>query len=204
MSWLAKPRFLAGSPIRPAMLWKAAGQLQRIARHTSAAKGEKAFTRAVRPVPLKIISVSKGNSPGAETMAGEWLDKLQRYTQASELVVRPNPKKSSEPEMAMQAEGERILRALSPQDMLVVLDERGKEATSEGFAELLAKAGDNGRPSIAFCIGGPHGHSSEVRGRADVMLRLSGCVLNHQVARIVLLEQLYRAWTILRGEPYHH
>lgn len=118
----------------------------------------------------------------------------------------------------------------------MVLDERGKEATSEGFAELLAKvhnhklhcarwspciavlvgarslsvpardhahacacatpegapqyrtvccpgqAGDNGRPSIAFCIGGPHGHSSEVRGRANVMLRLSGCVLNHQVS----------------------
>ncbi|CAK0783548.1 hypothetical protein CVIRNUC_006747 [Coccomyxa viridis] len=185
-------------------LWSATRQLRNAALHVSATKSDKPFARAVRPIPLRIISVGKGSSSGAELVAGEWLVKLRRYTQASELVIRPNPKKAGAPEAAMHAEGERILKAVSPQDLVVVLDERGKEATSEGLAALLAKAGDDGVPCIDFCIGGPHGHSSEVRKRADSMLRLSGCVLNHQVARIVLLEQLYRSWTIIRGEPYHH
>ena len=65
-------------------------------------------------------------------------------------------------------------------------------------------AGDISAASVTFCIGGPFGHHADVRTRADVVLSLSKCVLNHQVARIMLLEQLYRAWTITRGEPYHH
>jgi 23S rRNA (pseudouridine1915-N3)-methyltransferase len=65
-------------------------------------------------------------------------------------------------------------------------------------------AGDSRASSLIFCIGGPYGLTEEVRSRADVCIRLSDCVLNHQVARVVLLEQLYRAWTIIRREPYHH
>ncbi|BDA49760.1 Ribosomal RNA large subunit methyltransferase H [Coccomyxa sp. Obi] len=165
---------------------------------------QRPYTRAVRPVPLKIVAVSKNNSQGAELMAGEWLEKLQRYAEASEVVIRPNPKNAADPKVAVQAEGERVLKMLRPQDRVVVLDERGKEATSEKIAEMIAEAGDEGVGALVFCIGGPHGHSSEVRKRADSMLRLSACVLNHQVARVVLLEQLYRGWTILKGEPYHH
>lgn len=65
-------------------------------------------------------------------------------------------------------------------------------------------AGDRSSRSVAFCIGGPYGHTDAVRERADATVSLSKCVLNHQIARLVLLEQLYRAWTIIRGEPYHH
>lgn len=65
-------------------------------------------------------------------------------------------------------------------------------------------AGDASSKSILFCIGGPYGHTEAVRDRADQVIRLSDLVLNHQVARVVLLEQIYRGWTIIRNEPYHH
>ena len=64
--------------------------------------------------------------------------------------------------------------------------------------------GDISAANAVFCIGGPHGHHADVRHRADTVLSVSKCVLNHQVARVVLLEQLYRAWTIIRREGYHH
>jgi len=65
-------------------------------------------------------------------------------------------------------------------------------------------AGDASSKAIVFCIGGPYGHTDAMRGRANEVIRLSDCVLNHQVARVVLLEQIYRGWTIIRNEPYHH
>ena len=88
----------------------------------------------------------------------------------------------------------------------MLLDERGREVTSEGVADLIAHAGDaaRGGGGLTLLVGGPYGHADAVRARADVSVRLSRCVLNHAVARVVLLEQLYRGWTILRGEPYHH
>ncbi|PNH02247.1 putative RNA methyltransferase At5g10620, partial [Tetrabaena socialis] len=125
------------------------------------------------------------------------------YAPVSSIAIKPNPRNSPDPAIQREAEGEKVLKALEPRDFVVVLDERGQELRSEDLARLVAAAGDDGRP-LAFCIGGPYGHSDAVRARADRMVRLSVMVLNHQVAVVVLLEQLYRAWTILRGVPYHH
>lgn len=97
-----------------------------------------------------------------------------------------------------------MLKLIMPQDHVVLLDERGKALSSVGMAELVAEAGDRGVASLVFCVGGPWGHSKEVRSRANDTIKLSDMVLNHQIAHMVLLEQIYRAWTILRGEPYHH
>lgn len=74
---------------------------------------------------------------------------------------------------------------------------------SEEFAERIARVG-NECSRIVVAIGGPYGHDDAMRQRADWLLRLSDMVLNHKVARVVVLEQIYRAWTIIRGEPYHH
>jgi len=164
----------------------------------------KQLARAIRPVPIKLITVSKGIPPGTSAMAGEWAEKLRRYTSLTEHMVKSNPKKASEPDVIMQSEAERVLKLITPQERVVVLDERGKDITSEGLANLIAKAGDDGVTSLAFCIGGPYGHDESVRRRGDSMIRLSSLVLNHQVAQVVLLEALYRSHTILRGEPYHH
>lgn len=96
-----------------------------------------------------------------------------------------------------------VLRAITPGERVVLLDERGRDASSEDFARLLIKASDEGTP-LCFVIGGPFGHGAAVTQRADESVRLSQLVLNHSVAYIVLVEQLYRAWTIVSGQPYHH
>lgn len=161
------------------------------------------LARDVRPVPIKLVSVGKGNSAGASLMAEEWLAKLRRYTTVTEIQLKPNPKKSTVPEIQMSTEAEKVLKALAARDFVVILDERGRSITSEGVAELIAAAGDAGTP-LAFCVGGPYGHGEAVRSRANDCISLSRLVLNHQVAYIVLVEQLYRGWTILSGAPYHH
>jgi len=96
-----------------------------------------------------------------------------------------------------------VLKAIAAGERVILLDERGKDASSEDIARLLIKASDDGTP-LCFVIGGPFGHGTAVMQRADESVRLSRMVLNHSVAYVVLIEQLYRAWTIVRGEPYHH
>ncbi|DBB04058.1 TPA: hypothetical protein ACH3X1_013112 [Trebouxia sp. C0004] len=164
----------------------------------------KSFARAVRPVKIKLITVAKGNSKGAEALAREWTDKISRYTQLEHLQVKPNPKKAASSIVAVQSEGEKVLKLITPQDYMVLLDENGKAVSSQGMANFIAEAGDRGVANLVFCIGGPYGHSTDVRSRANETMKLSDMVLNHQIAHMVLLEQIYRAWTILRGEPYHH
>ena len=162
---------------------------------------------AARAVPITVLTVGKGNSEGAALMAGEWGGKLRRYAPLTEAVVKPNPRGAKDVAVAVRDEGERVLKALAAQPPgahVVLLDERGRELTSEQLAALLRRAGDAGWPALCFVLGGPFGHAASVKERADDSVRLSKMVLNHQVAHVVLLEQLYRAWTILRGEPYHH
>ena len=161
-------------------------------------------TRARARLPITLITVSRGGGPATDRACEEWSAKIARYVAFDEKVVRPNPKNAKDPIAQMRAEGERVMKHVQPDDFVVALDERGKDLTSEGFAALLADAGDAGKRSVVFALGGPFGHDDAVRRRADVQLRLGAMVMNHQVARIVALEQMYRAWTILRGEPYHH
>jgi 23S rRNA (pseudouridine1915-N3)-methyltransferase len=163
------------------------------------------LARAVRPIPLKLISVAKGTaSKDGNAFGNEWADKVRRYTQLEEIQIKPNPMNTKDPKIAKVQEGERVLKAVNAGERLIVLDERGRDLSSEDFAKLLATASDEGWPAVVFAIGGPYGHAPEVRERADDVVKLSSCVLNHAVARVVLLEQIYRGWTILRGEPYHH
>ncbi|GLC47927.1 hypothetical protein PLESTB_000040600 [Pleodorina starrii] len=159
--------------------------------------------RDVHIMPMTVIIVSKESSKGGKMFADELFDKVSRYTSVRINAIKPNPRNSQIPEEQRVAEGQKVLKAIEGRDYVVVLDERGQELSSEGLADLVAAAGDVNRP-LVFCIGGPYGHSDAVRGRADRMVRLSSMVLNHQVALVVLLEQLYRACTILRGVPYHH
>jgi 23S rRNA (pseudouridine1915-N3)-methyltransferase len=162
------------------------------------------LARATRPVPIKIVSVGKGSGKGAALMAEEWTSKAARYAPVQLLQIKPNPLNAKDTAAAVAAEGQRVLQALGPGDRLVLLDERGRELRSEDMAALLARAGDDNVRGLVFAIGGPYGHGEAVRRRADDVVRLSALVLNHEVAKIVLAEQIYRGWSILRGEPYHH
>lgn len=159
---------------------------------------------AVRALPMRLVSVGKSRSPGTQLLTGHYTAKIRRYCAFEDMQVRSNPKNSSNPDIQVAAEGERVLRSISPGDFLLVLDERGRTVTSEQLAVIFASAGESSASSLIICIGGPYGHSNAVRERANAMVCLSSMVLNHEVALIVALEQVYRAWTILRGEKYHH
>ncbi|MBL8001553.1 MAG: 23S rRNA (pseudouridine(1915)-N(3))-methyltransferase RlmH [Flavobacteriales bacterium] len=103
-----------------------------------------------------------------------------------------------------RVEGARILAALGPGERVVVLDERGMGLTSPAFASRLGAWRDQGVRQVAFVVGGAYGHTDEVRRRADLLLALSAMTFPHQLVRVLFAEQLYRAYQILAGRPYHH
>ena len=102
------------------------------------------------------------------------------------------------------AEGEAILRQLADGDYVTLLDERGEEYRSVEFALWLQKRLNSGVKRLVLVIGGPYGFSDEVYARADGRLSLSRMTFSHQIVRAIFAEQIYRAFTILNNEPYHH
>ncbi|MDE6243775.1 MAG: 23S rRNA (pseudouridine(1915)-N(3))-methyltransferase RlmH, partial [Muribaculaceae bacterium] len=108
------------------------------------------------------------------------------------------------PQQRKQAEGKIILDSIQPSDFLMLLDERGKQFTSIAFAEMLQKRMASGLKRLVFLVGGPYGFSQEVYDRADAKISLSTMTFSHEMVRLFFAEQIYRAMTILRGEPYHH
>jgi 23S rRNA (pseudouridine1915-N3)-methyltransferase len=107
-------------------------------------------------------------------------------------------------EMVKAKEGESILKNLQDGDFLVLLDVSGKEISSEEFAEQIQKWGVDGVRRVVFAVGGAYGFSGSVYERAQLKISLSRMTFSHQMVRLIFVEQLYRAFTIIRGEPYHH
>jgi len=105
--------------------------------------------------------------------------------------------------LACQQEGKNLLKATGQAGFLISLDPRGISMSSEGLAGLVKKWEIDGPHHVAVLIGGPHGLSDEVRGRSNLLLSLSSMTFPHQMVRLILLEQVYRAYTINRGLPYH-
>ncbi len=103
-----------------------------------------------------------------------------------------------------EREGQAMLSALQPGDVVVLLDEKGKEFTSREFAARIDRRMVQGIKRLVFVIGGPYGFSREMYDRADEKISLSRMTFTHEMARLFFVEQVYRAMTILRGEPYHH
>jgi 23S rRNA (pseudouridine1915-N3)-methyltransferase len=143
---------------------------------------------------LKVISIGKDRAGLFAPGVAEYTERLQHYAKTT-LVELPESKNLS-------AEGEATLGKLAERDLLVALDERGKPLSSVELAQWVAKQQQTGK-DLAFAIGGDEGLAPEVRERAALVLSLSRLTLPHRLARLVLLEQLYRAFTIIRGEPYH-
>ena len=151
-----------------------------------------------------LILVGKTTERHFQTGIDDYCRRLVHYV-PFEVVVVPELKNSralSEDQQRVK-EGEAILKAVQPGDMLVLLDEHGKEMRSVEFATWIEKRWQ-GSKRLLFCIGGPYGFSPAVYGRADEMISLSKMTFSHQMVRLVFVEQLYRACTIIRGEKYHH
>ncbi len=148
---------------------------------------------------LTVLSVGKDRSglfvPGVEEYAG----RLQHYARTE---LKELPESQASGDKARTEEGAALLKKLTPKDVVVALDERGKDLSTLEFAQWLGKQLQAGK-DLAFLIGGDEGLSEEVRSKAGLVLRLSRFTLPHRLARLVLMEQLYRAFTVVRGEAYH-
>ncbi|CAN8256708.1 unnamed protein product [Cochlearia groenlandica] len=160
--------------------------------------------QAVRALPIRVITVGKNRSQGVRHLVDEYKNKLKPYCSFEDSLVRSNPRNAQDVRAQVEDEDLAMMKLIGSDDWVVVLDERGRDIDSEQMAELLGDAGNSGASKISFCIGGAYGHGTQVRNRANVKIRLSSMVMNHQIALVVLMEQLYRAWTILKGQKYHH
>lgn len=134
-----------------------------------------------------------------------YVSRLKHYV-PFKMVVLPVSRSSgvSSARRIKNEEAEGIVRYLKPDDYLVLLDERGKEYTSAGFADFLQGKMNSGLRNLVFLVGGPYGFDESIVARANGMLSLSLMTFPHQMVRLFFIEQLYRAMTILRNEGYHH
>ena len=135
---------------------------------------------------------------------GDYQERIGHYMPFNITVIPAlkNTKSLSE-DQQKQAEGELILRLIQPSDTVALLDEHGAERTSMEMATWLTRKQQTAR-RLVFIIGGPYGFSADVYGRADEKISLSRMTFSHQMVRLIFVEQLYRACTIIRGESYHH
>ncbi len=138
-------------------------------------------------------------------MVSEYENRLKHYVKF-ELEVIPdlkNTKNLSETEQKEQ-EGQLILKKLNTSDALILLDENGKHYSSMEFSKYLQKKMNSGLKQLVFVIGGPYGFSETIYQKAQGKISLSKMTFSHQMVRLFVVEQIYRAFTILRNEPYHH
>jgi len=144
-------------------------------------------------VKLQIAWVGKTKDASVRVLSGEYLQRISRYVDSE------SHEMSSEDALLELAAG----KAGRSAPVLVLLDARGRQFTSEEFAELLRDQQDRGTQNLFFGVGPANGFSDKARGVADLILSFGKMTLPHELARIVLLEQIYRAFTILKGHPYH-
>ncbi len=156
---------------------------------------------------MKIVIIAVGRTTTGYINEGinHYMDRLRHYLPI-ELLVIPDVKATKAMTEAKQkdAEGKAILAALQQGDNVILLDERGRQKTSREFSEMIVEKMNRGLRRLVFVIGGPYGFSADVYARADSQLSLSRMTFTHEMVRLFFTEQVYRAMTIIRGEPYHH
>ena len=156
---------------------------------------------------IKIYAIGKIKEDYLKIGIGEYIKKIKPYSQIEIVEVNdepiPNNPNSSEIEMAKNKEGEKVLQLIKNNEYLIGLDLNKKELESPAFAEFLDKNLVNNGSSISFVIGGSYGLSNELKNRCNDSVSLSKMTFLHQMTRLILLEQIYRAFKILRNETYH-
>lgn len=154
---------------------------------------------------IALVQTGKTTDKHVAGIADLYLSRIGKYT-PFEIVTLPDIKNSASLPVQEQKikEGKKILQALNNDDFIVLLDERGRELRTVEFSAWMEKTFMISRKRIVFVIGGPWGFSDEVYKRADLMISLSRMTFPHQLVRLLFLEQLYRVFTIIKGEPYHH
>tara|TARA_B100001063_G_scaffold246585_1_gene286434 strand:+ start:29 stop:532 length:504 start_codon:yes stop_codon:yes gene_type:complete len=154
---------------------------------------------------IKLIAIGKTDNKNLQTLIEDYKKRLSHYIKF-EFEIIPDLKnvKHLSEEQQKEKEGELILAKTQNSDVLILLDENGKQMDSVAFSNYLQKHMNSGIKTLIFVIGGPYGFSEEVYKRANGKLGLSKMTFSHQMVRLFFTEQLYRGFTILKNEPYHH
>ena len=154
---------------------------------------------------IKIIVIGKTHKSFLIDGENEYLKRLKRYVPIEKVEIPDlkNAKKLSQQEIK-QKEGENILQRLDSGDYLILLDEKGKTFSSLKFSKWLQEKMNRSYKKLVFVIGGAYGFSDEVYSRANEKIALSEMTFSHQMIRMIFIEQVYRAFSILNNEPYHH
>ena len=154
---------------------------------------------------IELIVVGKTDSKEVEALVEMYAKRVNRYCRFSITTLADvRNTRNMAPSRQKQLEGEAILKMVGDGDCLTLMDERGSQYTSIEFSQWLQKRMLSGVKRLVLVIGGPYGFSDEVYARADQKISLSKMTFSHQIVRAIFAEQLYRAFTILHNEPYHH
>ncbi|MGY6647784.1 23S rRNA (pseudouridine(1915)-N(3))-methyltransferase RlmH [Wenyingzhuangia sp. IMCC45574] len=154
---------------------------------------------------ILLLAVGKTDDKNLIQLIENYQSRLKHYVKF-DLEVIPDIKnvKNLSESQQKEKEGQLLLKKLQPTDQLVLLDEKGKDFTSMHFADFLQKKMNSGIKQLVFVIGGPYGFSDAVYKKAQGKISLSKMTFSHQMIRLFMVEQLYRGFTILKNEPYHH
>lgn len=154
---------------------------------------------------IKLLAIGKTDDKSLQTLIDNYQNRLKHYIKF-EFEIIPDIKnvKNLRESQQKEKEGELILKRLTATDQLILLDEKGKEFRSIEFSKFLQKKMNSGIKQLVFVIGGPYGFSSAVYQKAQGKISLSKMTFSHQMIRLFMVEQLYRGYTILKNEPYHH
>jgi 23S rRNA (pseudouridine1915-N3)-methyltransferase len=154
---------------------------------------------------IKLIAIGKTDNKSLQALIEEYQKRLSFYIKF-DLEIIPDIKnvKNLSESQQKEKEGELILAKISPTDHLILLDENGKTFSSLRFSEELQKKMNSGVKTLVYVIGGPYGFSETVYAKAQGKISLSLMTFSHQMVRLFFIEQLYRGFTILKNEPYHH
>jgi 23S rRNA (pseudouridine1915-N3)-methyltransferase len=153
---------------------------------------------------IRLITVGKTDEPYLKEGVAKYISRLKHYINF-EMIELPDVKvgKKLNVKLQKESEGKEILKLVTKSDYLVLLDENGKEFNSIDFSKFIQKRMNTGM-DLVFVIGGPFGFSDEVYSQSDTKVGLSQMTFSHQMIRLFFTEQLYRSFTILKGEKYHH
>ncbi len=150
---------------------------------------------------ISILAIGKFENSAHQSLFKDYAKRLKWKLELKELELR-NAKNLSATQVK-EGEGALILQALKPSSKLIALDEHGKEFSSQNFAKLFLESALRGESDLTFVIGGANGLASEVLKKSSLQLSLGQMTLPHMLARVILIEQIYRAETIISGHPYH-
>ena len=154
---------------------------------------------------IKLIAIGKTDKTELDQLIKSYQNRLMHYVRFSfEIIPDLKNSKNLSKRLQKEEEGKLILSKISNTDRLILLDENGQEMNSVGFSDFLQKQMNSGLKRLVLVIGGPYGFSEDVYIKASSKLALSKMTFSHQMVRLFIIEQLYRSFTILKNEPYHH